>query len=595
MHCPKCSSKIEPEVILCPSCAIKGDIPPSTEQVCDIFLMGFSDSSSCDQVIDYLLEHSFLDSRDDLFARLSNLPVLLTKGMVSARAHRLREDLENRGGIIELRDRQMRDRGMARKIVREGEQETESSPPAEVSAPGSRVYLFLFLVSLAAAAYLAYFHDFSLERKTVQRAVQKITSRMTAPVPDKQVRAPEVSVPEKISTDENLDQEGIRLNNEGVALMDKGDFMEAVQSFESARKLIPGDATILQNLYRSWLLYGYKQLEGKEYAKSIQSFKEALKINDQSSEIYKLMGMAALNLQDENSAAGYFEAYIKQVPDDLDVDRILGEILYKQNKLEEGIKFLKIYLAGNPGDSRIQDMVKKAGREMTAEHGFDTREGEHFDVSFDGSQNMEAGSMVVALLESAYSRIGAELNYYPSEHVVTILYSDEDFQNVTQTPEWTKGLYDGKIRIPIGGLKEKSRMLERVVMHEYTHAIIHQMVGTNCPTWLNEGVAQYFEGEPAEGIAGSAGQILKSGDFIPLKKLEGSFMNLDAKSAAMAYTESYTVVDHIIKAHGIYAVQKLLSDISNGADVESALRSAIGADYNGLQEDWLKYLARIYS
>ena len=594
MYCPECANKIEPETVLCPVCGMKGDLPASTDQVCDIFLMGFSDPLSYDKVIDFLLQHSFLKSREDLLSRMSSLPVPLTKGMVSARAHQLREDLESRGGIVELRNRQMKDRGIARKIIKE-EEEPAAHAPAGTSARASRVYLFLFLLSLTAAVYLAYFHDFSRERKTVQRAVQKIASRLTPPVPGKEAVTPQVSAPEKISASENLDQEGVRLNNEGVSLMDQGAYEEAVQSFESARKLIPGDATILQNLYRAWLMQGYRHLQGKAYEQSIQSFKEALKVSDQSPELYKLMGMSALSLQDESRAAGYFKTYIKRAPDDLEVDRILGEILYKQNKLEEGLKFLKIYLAGNPDDSRIRDMVNKAGREATVEQGFDTREGEHFDVRFDGSQNMEAGYLVVELLEGAYRKIGAELNYYPSEHVVTILYSDEEFRNVTQTPGWAKGLYDGKIRIPIGGLTEKSRTLERVVTHEYTHAVIHQMTGARCPTWLNEGLAQYFEGEPEDGIAGNAGLILKTRDFISLKKLEGSFLNLDAKAAAMAYTESYTVVDHIIKAHGIYAVQKLLSDLSGGADVESALRSAVGADYNGLEEDWLKYLAQNYS
>ena len=71
-------------------------------------------------------------------------------------------------------------------------------------------------------------------------------------------------------------------------------------------------------------------------------------------------------------------------------------------------------------------------------------------------------------------------------------------------------------------------------------------------------------------------------------------MSLDADTAAMAYTQSYTMVDLIIQENGIYAIQKLLTELGDGADVESALINSVGEDYPALQGRWLKYLARNY-
>ncbi|MDX1762871.1 MAG: peptidase MA family metallohydrolase, partial [bacterium] len=157
-----------------------------------------------------------------------------------------------------------------------------------------------------------------------------------------------------------------------------------------------------------------------------------------------------------------------------------------------------------------------------------------------------------------------------------------------------RGIYDGKIRLPIGGLREKNDLLDRVVTHEYTHAVLHQMTGGRIPTWLNEGLAQYFEGEADGNHARNAAYIQKTQDYIPLPNLEGSFLRMDANTASVAYTQSYTLVEQIIENHGIYAIQKLLSDLGDGAEMDEALTAAVGMDYAGLEEAWLKYLANNY-
>jgi tetratricopeptide (TPR) repeat protein len=594
MLCSGCSQKIEPETILCPNCGVEGSLSAPSGRVCDIFLMGFSDPSSSDQMVDFLLERSFWRSRDKVLVFLSNPPVLLTKGMEAGRARLLREEVEKRGGIVELRERQMTDRGAAKKIIREGVQESETPVQTGSSVWGGKGYLVLFLLSMVAVVYLALQHDFSKERKTVQMAVRKITSHLPASAKNED-SAFSRSKAEEVASSDELDPEGVRLNNEGVAFMDEGRYEEAVQSFKEALLIIPQDATIRQNLHRAWMQQGYRALDSKEYEKAILLFEEAVKVSSQSSEAYKLMGMAAMSLTDEQRAEEYLRTYLNKVPDDEEVSRILGEILYKQNRLDEGLHLLKIYLAANPGDRRVRNLVDKAGREADIEEGFDTHEGEHFDVRFDGTENMDAGYLVVGILRDVYIRIGAEMNFYPPDRMVTILYSDEDFRNVTQTPDWTRALYDGKIRIPIGGLKGKSLALERIVSHEYTHALIHQMTDGRCPSWLNEGLAQYFEGEPGEMHARNGAYILRTRDFIPLPKLEGSFLNMDAETASIAYTQSYTLVDLIIEEYGIYVAQKLLSILAEGVDVEPAIQEALGVDYPALQEEWLQYLTRKYS
>lgn len=101
--------------------------------------------------------------------------------------------------------------------------------------------------------------------------------------------------------------------------------------------------------------------------------------------------------------------------------------------------------------------------------------------------------MVIQLLEQAYQEIGRTFSYYPDRTILAVLYTDQQFRDVTQSPAWTKALFDGKIHLPIGGPIENEALLKKVVYHEYTHALVHQLSRGKTPTWLNEGLALYFE------------------------------------------------------------------------------------------------------
>ena len=74
----------------------------------------------------------------------------------------------------------------------------------------------------------------------------------------------------------------------------------------------------------------------------------------------------------------------------------------------------------------------------------------------------------------AYGEIGKSFSYYPENPITVILYSDQQFRDITRTPAWTGGLFDGKIRIPTEGAGSLSGgVLNRVLHHEYTHAIVY--------------------------------------------------------------------------------------------------------------------------
>ena len=79
-----------------------------------------------------------------------------------------------------------------------------------------------------------------------------------------------------------------------------------------------------------------------------------------------------------------------------------------------------------------------------------------------------------------------------------VLYSPEQFKTVTRLPAWAVGIYDGRIKVPLGGTSASADDLERVLEHELVHAIVAAIAGPTVPAWLNEGLATALERDGTE-------------------------------------------------------------------------------------------------
>ena len=96
-------------------------------------------------------------------------------------------------------------------------------------------------------------------------------------------------------------------------------------------------------------------------------------------------------------------------------------------------------------------------------------------------------------LEDAYDAVGRKFDYYPEARTPVVLYSQQDFHTVTQTPDWAGAAFDGRIKLPVRGLSTDDPGFQRVVRHEYAHSLVAQLAGPRCPVWLNEGLAVWAE------------------------------------------------------------------------------------------------------
>ena len=194
--------------------------------------------------------------------------------------------------------------------------------------------------------------------------------------------------------------------------------------------------------------------------------------------------------------------------------------------------------------------VERLRRDAETERGFQSLASSHFVLKFDGHENIPGGRVVLNALEDAYRRVGARFAYYPLERLQVILYGDQEFREVTNSPHWSGAVYDGRIKLPVGGLARGSERIARTLRHEYAHAAIVTLSRGRAPVWLNEGLAQVAEESDDRGRAGRMRLALDQGELAPLSALESGFTQLGRDDASLAYAEAYFAAEYLLAHQG---------------------------------------------
>jgi hypothetical protein len=260
--------------------------------------------------------------------------------------------------------------------------------------------------------------------------------------------------------------------------------------------------------------------------------------------------------------------------------------------MEDAIRRLKIAEKINPSDAEVREAIKKAEKEYTVEKEFDVDRHVHFNVSFDGQKDYRIGRLVIDALEEAWGSVGSDLGLYPREKVAVVIYSGRQFRDLMRKPKNVGGMYDGKIRVPVGGLDaERDRDgLRKVLLHEYAHVVVHMLTHNRCPLWLNEGIAEYESEDWDSWKKERITVAIDNGSFIPLSKLSPALRAVNSPRINLAYYEAFSVVKFIADRYGVYALRKILDRLDEGDSIDEALKKTISIDTAGLGEEWERYL-----
>jgi hypothetical protein len=245
-------------------------------------------------------------------------------------------------------------------------------------------------------------------------------------------------------------------------------------------------------------------------------------------------------------------------------------------------------------DPEVAALLEKVRRDQQTESDFHRRENSHFILRYEGGATPELAEDILGALENDFQTLQAALEFTPPQPIAVVLYTGETFRDITRAPSWSGAINDGRIRIPVQGLTSVTPELARELRHELTHSFVRQMTDGRCPTWLNEGLAQYFEGRRSDQDAQLLVSLYQQKKYIPLRNLEGPWMSFPTPVAVLAYDWSLAAVESIIANSGMYGIERLFARLKQEDSVQTALEASLQLSYSDLELQTVEYLQRTY-
>jgi tetratricopeptide (TPR) repeat protein len=339
---------------------------------------------------------------------------------------------------------------------------------------------------------------------------------------------------------------------------------------------------------------------------------------------------AAIFLTRKGNPQGAIEKYRHAyhfVPDDLALTLALGYLLVKQNRHNEAIELLlpaatrfptspdipmllgsayyamehmdraivewnkALDLQDNP---RLREALARAEQERSVAGSYKELRSQHFLLRYAGNETTALEGEVLKTLEGGFRDLQLDLDFFPREPIVVLLYPDEAFHDIARSPSWVGAVNDGKIRVPVSGLSSITPDLARVLKHELTHSFVRQITLGRCPTWFNEGLAQLEEGATTTGLGTQLARSFVNDHLPPFSALETSFLNLPADQVGLAYAKSLAALEYLRDAYGLGEISRLLKMMPANPNLNSLLQDELRLSYTAFEQEVANYIVKRY-
>jgi len=197
--------------------------------------------------------------------------------------------------------------------------------------------------------------------------------------------------------------------------------------------------------------------------------------------------------------------------------------------------------------------------------------------------------------EQGLTRLTHNIGTYPEKPIKVYVYaSASDLQGAMIFPqEWTGGVAFtefGTIAIAISPVQVDGG--KRALVHELTHLVVHQATFSpygELPTWLDEGLAMYNEGELDPYFRAWLGEAISEDKLISVRSLCSPF-SAEPEKAYLSYAQSYSLVEYLLDNYSQDKILNLLILFKEGNTYDGALTRVYGFDIDGLGSRWRETL-----
>jgi hypothetical protein len=245
---------------------------------------------------------------------------------------------------------------------------------------------------------------------------------------------------------------------------------------------------------------------------------------------------------------------------------------------------------GNNFTTPRQEVIFEDGR-------FDWQSVSDGDVTVNWYSREEVGPILLDAATEGLHLLEDDLGIELQESVEFYIYaSPEDMREaVLYIQDWAGGIAFSEYNIILMGVPPAiaEDWGRETVRHELTHLVLGQYgsscVGGHRPSWLEEGLAMYAEGEPSDTVTGDIESAVRENSFIPLRSLNGAFP-AHGDAASLAYSQSYSVIQFLREQYGEESIQELIHVLATGESYDDALEQVYGFNVDGLEQAWRSWV-----
>ena len=173
---------------------------------------------------------------------------------------------------------------------------------------------------------------------------------------------------------------------------------------------------------------------------------------------------------------------------------------------------------------------------------------------------------------------------------IYVYASTDDLKDaILYEPSWTGGQAFPDQNIVILGISQSDRDWGRdAIVHELTHVLVGHLTFSclgDVPTWLNEGLAVYSEGELDPASERQLADAIREDTLLTVRSLSSGFSEV-ADKAYLSYSQSHSITKFLVETQGQEKMTSLLVSLRDGRTVDEALMQTYGFNVDGLEGAW---------
>jgi len=375
----------------------------------------------------------------------------------------------------------------------------------------------------------------------------------------------------------------------GYELLQSRRFEEATVSFAAALEIEPTSQPVRKGLARALAMLGVSRLQSGQLQQSRELLEKAVAAEPENAEYRLLLAGVIFRGADTRAARREIDMALELAPDGVAARELSGDIYDREGQLNLAVGEWET-AAEAGGSHALAGKIARGRREMAAEEGMERESSRYFIILYEREVPRELVQGFFKVLDQAFDSLHDRLGEYPQDEIKVLLYARSAFRNITRAPDWAGGLYDGKIRIPVGGLTtvEEAIGLQAVLVHEMTHAFLFRMAPAGLPLWFSEGLATAIQGWDTGRIRAYFSEHSPEA-LASLADVDRALRGRGGDVTA-AYGAARLAIGEIEEMRGFGAIRRIIAGVGAGGSFKDVFRNEARLEVSEFEERWRRGL-----